>query len=109
MLLVVIRSVYAIVCIGSILALVSSGIYVEGPDPPGLIEQHRFLAFIVLLVISQLVTVLDLLIPKKRVEVISAVYFGLLIGFLLSYMLIQALSLGPPLAASATESHRHRI
>lgn len=91
MLLVVIRSIYAIVCIGSILAFVSSGLS-GGEDPPGIIGQNRFWAFIILLIISQLATIVDIFIPRKRVEVISSVYFGLLIGFLLSYLFIQALT-----------------
>lgn len=44
-----------------------------------------------LLLLTQGVTVLDVLIKRKRIEVISAVYFGLLVGVLLSFLLLQAL------------------
>ncbi|GAB4139418.1 MAG: TRAM domain-containing protein [Planctomycetaceae bacterium] len=91
MLLVAIRCLYAIVCIGSILAFVTSGIS-AGEDPPGLIGSYRFWSFLGLLALTQAVTLVDILIPKKRIEVISAIYFGLLIGFLLSYLFIQALT-----------------
>jgi len=91
MLLIILRCLYAIVCIGTILAYVTQGLD-GGSDPPGFIGQHRFLGFILLLVVTQLVTVFDLVFPRKRIEVISAVYFGLLIGFLLSYLFIQALT-----------------
>lgn len=92
MLLIAIRTVYAIVCVGSILAFVTAGLDGGSSDPPGYIAAHRFLAFFLLLLFTQLVTIVDLLIPKKRLEVVSAVYFGLLIGFLLSYLFIEALT-----------------
>ena len=93
MLLVATRCLYAIVCVGSILAFVWSGLDdSKANQPPGIIAQYRFWSFLGLLAITQLVTVVDLLMPKKRIEVISAVYFGLLIGFLLSYLVILALT-----------------
>jgi uncharacterized protein YacL len=91
MLLIILRCLYAIVCIGTILAYVTQGLD-GGADPPGFIGEHRFLGFVVLLVVTQIVTVIDLIIPRKRIEVISAIYLGLLIGFLLSYLFINALT-----------------
>jgi uncharacterized protein YacL len=91
MLLVAIRCLYAIVCIGSILAFVTSGT-IYGDDPPGIVGSYRFWSFFGLLAATQLITIADLLIPKKRIEIISSIYFGLLIGFLLSYLFIQALT-----------------
>ena len=44
-----------------------------------------------MLLITQAVTAIDIFIPRKRVEVISAIYFGLLIGVLLSYLMLQAI------------------
>jgi uncharacterized protein YacL len=44
-----------------------------------------------LLALTQVVTLIDLLIPRKRIDVVTSVYFGLLIGVLLSYLLNQAL------------------
>ena len=37
------------------------------------------------------VVAVDMLFPRKRIEIISAVYFGLLVGVLLSYLLTIAL------------------
>jgi uncharacterized protein YacL len=87
MLLIIIRLVYAAVCAGAIAAYVST----ESPEPHVLLERHRFLSFVVLLLLTQSVIFFDILFPRKRIEVISAVYFGLLIGFLLSYLTYQAL------------------
>jgi uncharacterized protein YacL len=57
--------------------------------PPS-IDEHPFVAFVMALVITQLVVLVDLLIRKKRIEIISSIYFGLIIGAILSYLLVQA-------------------
>src|SRR5262245_47634636 len=93
MLLLVIRVVYAVVSAGAIAAFVSS----EKPPPPFLISAHPFVSFVVLMLITQSVTFIDILIPRKRIEIVSAVYFGLLIGFLLSYL--TNLARGPVVTA----------
>ncbi|MGE3313531.1 MAG: PIN/TRAM domain-containing protein [Planctomycetaceae bacterium] len=80
-----IRIVYVFVCAGAIATYLR-----PGSGAPSEVEQHPILTFFVLLGITQLATVVDLLVRKKRIEVISAVYFGLMIGFLLSYLVIQA-------------------
>ena len=87
MLLIIIRVLFAVICAGAIAAFVSS----ENPPPPALFEAHRFLSFVVLLLLTQTVIFVDIIFPRKRIEVVSAVYFGLLIGFLLSYLTNQAL------------------
>ncbi len=87
MLLIIIRIVYAVVCAGAIAAYVSTG----SPEPRVLIEKYPFPSFIVLLLLTQSVIFVDIVFPRKRIEVISAVYFGMLIGFLLSYLTYQAL------------------
>jgi len=84
MLLISIRVLYAFVCAGAIATYVSS-------NPPNPVEQYPLVAFVLLMIITQGVTCLDLLIIHKRIEVMSAIYFGLLVGVLLSYLLIQAL------------------
>ncbi|MFN5298172.1 MAG: PIN/TRAM domain-containing protein [Planctomycetaceae bacterium] len=86
MLLFVIRILYAMVCVGTIASFVT----VEGlPEP---FATHRVTSFILLLLASQIVTFLDILIPQKRIDVVSAIYFGLLIGFMLSWLTNLALS-----------------
>ena len=87
MLLIVIRILFAVICGGAIAAFVSS----QDSPPPPLISAHPLLSFVLLLLLTQVVTLADVLIPRKRVEVVSAVYFGLLIGFLLSYLTNLAL------------------
>lgn len=103
MLLIFIRCVYLFVCSGVFAS------YVNSERGPTIIRDYPFWAFLVLLGISQLVTIGDFLIPRKKLDIISAVYFGLLIGIFLSYLLNQALtpivgenSIWEPLAKSMT-------
>lgn len=91
MLLIILRILYAFVCAGAIATFVtpaSSGIGVQSPL---IVREHPFATFIVLMLVTQSITLLDVFIRRKRIEVISSVYFGLLVGVLLSYLLIQAL------------------
>lgn len=82
MLLLVIRILFAVISAGAIAAFVNS----QSPAPPPIVGEHPFMAFVLLMLLTQLVTFVDILIPRKRIEIVSAVYFGLLIGFLLSYL-----------------------
>jgi len=87
MLLNIIRIVFVVVSAGAIAAFVSS----EDSPPPPIIGSHPFLAFVGLMLFTQAATIVDILIPRKRIEVVSAIYFGLLIGILLSYLMNLAL------------------
>ena len=88
MLLIVIRVLYAFICAGAIAAIVQPE---EGL--PHILAEHKFATFVVLFVVTQSLTVGDILFKQKRLEIISAVYFGLLIGSLLAYLLL--IGLGP--------------
>ncbi len=85
MLLIIIRVLYAFVCAGAVASLVQSA------KLPTVISDHPLATFIILMLVTQSVTVIDLLYPRKRLDLISAIYFGLLVGTLLSYMLAIAL------------------
>jgi len=78
--------IYTLVAAGAIATYVS-----PGSAHPAIVEQNPLAAFFILLTLALLVVVVDILIPRKRIEVISATYFGLLIGVLLSFLLLQAL------------------
>ncbi len=85
MLLIILRILYAFVCAGVIASLVSSN------SATGVIAEYPAISFFLLMGATQLVTLGDILIRRKRIEVISAIYFGLLVGMLISTLLIQAL------------------
>jgi len=88
MLLLLVRTMYLVVCAGAIASYIS-----VSPHPVLVIEKYKFAAFLILLGVTQLAPIADLLIRKKRIDIISAIYFGLLVGALLSYLTM--LALGP--------------
>ena len=93
MLLMILRVAYLLICAGAILAYITTETVAGEPTQlPRIVENNKGLAFFVLLFISQLVTIADLLVRKKRIEIISAIYFGILVGVLLAYLMIQALT-----------------
>ncbi|WP_237226294.1 PIN/TRAM domain-containing protein [Rubinisphaera sp. JC750] len=87
MLLSFVRALF--VCI----AAAALATYVNQSDEvlPALVMNNRFLTFSGLMLVIGGVIGLDLLIRRKRIEDLSAVYFGLLIGVLLAYLFIQAI------------------
>ncbi|MCH2201724.1 MAG: PIN/TRAM domain-containing protein [Fuerstiella sp.] len=92
MLLKILRIAYFFVCTGAIAGYFAS----IGPTDdqlPQPIDNHPVVSALVLLAITQLVTVADVLIRRKRIDLISATYFGLLIGILLAYLTNEALLL----------------
>ena len=97
MLLTFLRLAYFIACAGA----VAGYFYSANPDSthpdfnplPDAVRANMTLSFFVLLAITQLVSVLDIFVRRKRVDLISASYFGLLVGVLLAYLTIQTLSL----------------
>ncbi len=84
MFLIILRFVYLIICASAIATFVNTW-----NDPYEVFKERHFSAFLLMLAISQAATLIDIFTPRKRIEVISAIYFGLLIGVLLSYMMMQ--------------------
>ncbi len=100
MFLIVLRAIYFLVCASAVAAFVH-----PSNKPPSIIEGHEIVAFLLIMLITQVGTLVDVFIPRKRVEVISAVYFGLLIGVLLSYLMVQAIN---PVFASMKSMEAYR-
>lgn len=86
MLLSIIRAVFICIAAGAFAT------YVSQPDEflPDAIANHKFLTFAGLIAIAAGVITLDVFIRNKRIEDMSAIYFGLLIGLLLGYLFIRA-------------------
>ena len=87
MYLIILRFLYLLICASAIGAIVH-----QKSEMSQIIEGHEMLAFFIMMVITQVATLIDVFIPSKRIEVISAIYFGLLIGVLLSFLMLQAIS-----------------
>ncbi|QDU40686.1 putative PIN and TRAM-domain containing protein precursor [Maioricimonas rarisocia] len=83
MLLLIIRVLYVCVCTGALATYTLS----THTGAPKVVTEHPVGSFLLMLIIALSILLLDLLIPRKRVEVISAIYFGLLIGVLLAYLM----------------------
>lgn len=92
MLLIILRIAYFVICTGAIIAFINSESVVSGDESvPRIVADYPVPSFFLLLFVSQMAMVGDILIRKKRIDIISAVYFGILIGVLLAYLLLQAL------------------
>lgn len=78
------RVTYVLICAGAAVALVQSSI------APDFIRKNSVISFVMLMLTTQIVTFIDILFPRKRLDMISAVYFGLLVGWLLAFQLQYA-------------------
>lgn len=69
--------------------------------------KHPMLVFAGLLVLTGIVIAGDALIPRKKIEVISCVYFGIFVGLFLTYVVgvaLEPLMLGPGFESSRLKS-----
>jgi uncharacterized protein YacL len=82
----VLRGVFVAVAAGLGLSMLNSTALQDLPDP------WPWLIFVFIVVGAFALIGLDVLVPRKRIELISCVYFGLVVGLILTYMLLQALS-----------------
>src|SRR4051794_36867608 len=99
MLLWMIRAVFILVVAG--LAVRISRIVVERQ------LSNPYLVFIGLLVLAMIILVADILTPRKRIQTISAIYFGIIVGVLLSDLVQSALE--PTLALYLRPEVRHGV
>lgn len=94
--LLILRCVFMLVAIGIASILVSTSLNTEGPG------WLPWAAFVGTTALAGSVMAADAFLPQKRIEVISGVYFGLLIGVLLTY--IFTLALEPLLVGSIPQA-----
>lgn len=84
MALLILRVVF--ICVAAGIATLFFRVGFSGPS------YLPYLVIAGLVLLSLGVIAIDIFIPRKQIEVISAVYFGLLVGFLLTYILWVALA-----------------
>lgn len=87
MLLLIIRALYILVCVGALATFA----FTKNTEAPSLVTEHPLPAFLLMLSLTMSILLIDVLTPHKRVEVMSTIYFGLLVGVLLAYLLNLAL------------------
>jgi uncharacterized protein YacL len=91
--LVILRSIFVMVAIGLGVGLINSGVL---PADPAWIP---WLVIAGCLLLACAVIVVDVRVPRKQLDTISAVYFGLIVGLFLTYVVRLALT---PLFSSAS-------
>jgi uncharacterized protein YacL len=91
MALIILRCVF-LICAGGVSAIVNASL------PSTTASWVPLIIFVAIMVIAAIVVVADIYIPRKRIDTISAIYFGVLIGVLLTYVLWIAIA---PLMATA--------
>ncbi len=88
----ILRTCFLIVAIGLGVGLINGSIGAETPETA---EVNRFAIWTIfsIFVFGSLGTIVaDLLVPNKRIDLISSVYFGLVVGLFLTYVINQALT-----------------
>ena len=84
--LIILRLIFVFVAAGISVALINSDVFpIEYTWLP-------WATFIGVMAIALAVIVIDMLVPRKQIAVISSVYFGILIGLLLTYVISIALA-----------------
>ena len=87
--LTALRVAYVLAASGAAAVFVSGGM---GGSLPPAVEARPVLAWLLILLALCAVVAGDLLVRRKRIEDISAVYFGVLVGALLGYLMLQAVT-----------------
>jgi len=86
MLLFIIRMLYIVGSAGAVFT------FVFRETAPGEVGGFQIVTFLVMLLVLLSFLLLDILIPRKRVEIMSPIYFGLLIGVILAYLMNQTVA-----------------
>ncbi len=101
MVLTFLRFALLIVLAGVAVIVVKSGLYPQ---------DHQWMAWVlvaVIMAIGGLAILVDVLIPRKPLEIISSVYFGLIVGLFLSY--VAGLALTPVFESLQTDEQVRNI
>ncbi|MFV2070728.1 MAG: PIN/TRAM domain-containing protein [Pirellulales bacterium] len=94
--LILLRALFIMVAVGLSVRLVNSQDLPDGP------QWLAWVAFFGIVSLSLVVILVDVLVRPKRLEIISAVYFGMVVGLFLTYVFQLALSPILPVDAPTT-------
>lgn len=84
MALIILRCIF-LLCAGGVSAIINSSL----TDVP---KSVPYLVFVGTMALAIAVVIADIYMPRKRIDTVSSIYFGVLIGALLTYVLWTALS-----------------
>src|SRR5262245_42196811 len=96
MLLVVIRALFVLVAAGMGVRVARAAAEQEVANP--------YVVFGAIMIAAVVLLVVDLLTPRKRIQTISAIYFGLVVGVVLSNLVRDALE---PMLSISTKKEVH--
>lgn len=82
----ILRGVFVAVATGLGLSIINSPVLQELRDP------WPWVVFVGILAGAGVVVLFDVLLPRKRIELLSCIYFGIVVGLFLSYVLSLAIS-----------------
>jgi uncharacterized protein YacL len=99
--LLVLRLIFCVVWVGVAIALLFWEVLPQ--DPPLL----AWTLFILTLLVAPTVVALDLLLPRKQLDVISSVYFGMIVGLILT--LAVGVALNPLLLQIQDQAKRDQV
>jgi uncharacterized protein YacL len=91
--LIILRCLF-LLCAGGISAIINASLKDTNEAMP-------YLVFFGIMALAVVVVIADIYAPRKRIDTITSVYFGVLIGVLLTYVL--SIALGPLLAKTGNE------
>ncbi len=99
--LIILRLIFVFVAAGISVALINSDVFpIEYTWLP-------WATFIGVMAIALAVIVIDMLVPRKQIAVVSSVYFGILIGLLLTYVI--GIALAPILESNLVFSRMQNV
>ena len=85
MALILLRCIF-LLCAGGVSGIINSSM------PVGTETWVSWVTFVSIMLLASAIVVVDIYVPRKRIDTISSIYFGVLIGVLLTYILWIALS-----------------
>lgn len=93
----------ALIILRGVFLVVAAGLATFFVVDPRLHTGNTWVTFVSVLTIAGVVVTVDVLVPRKRIETISAVYFGILVGLVLTQ--VVAIALTPMLQESTYREH----
>ena len=83
--LIILRCVF-LICAGGVTAIINSSL------PSDSATTTPWFIFVGIMSLAVAIVAMDIYVPQKRIDTISAVYFGVLIGMLLTYIMVIAIA-----------------
>ena len=93
MALIILRLIF-LLCAGGVSAIINASLEDTSAALP-------YLVFFGMIALALGVIAIDIYLPSKRIDTITSIYFGVLVGFLLTYVL--SIAIGPALARTGHE------